>query len=576
MVPGVTISQSGRAGDFTELYTRGGNANQTLLLYDGFKVNQQGGDFSYESLDPLAVDRIEVVRGPASSLYGTDAVTGAINLITKEGSCEPQFSTSAAGGTYGSTRETLDLQGQEKKFSYNVSSSYFHRTQAELVNSGFNIYNYATRFDYHIDEDNALKLIVRGADFSKGSYEDSATGYGTSVEKPNPDAHIHNADLLVGLEYDGHIAPIWSTNVKLGFYEITDRNTDDKPTPASNIEDPPFNVTPPTTTIARQQRPSFDWQNNITTLETCDIKDTVTAGLYVENEHSTETNTDSPEFKRTHTNVAEYFQNRLELFDRAFLTAGVRQEQNGDFGSFTTEHGDAAILVPESNTRIHGSAGNSFRAPSFFELFTPTFGNPNLKPEQNFAYDMGVEQDFLKRKIVLNATYFHNNFTDLVSFGLDSNKFSNISHAVSHGYELEADFHPLEQLSFETNATLMHTQDDQHLELERRPSRTLTGRVVVRPLKDFVPEKWDGLDISVEMINKSALEDLGPQPGNPFGRVHLPGFTKGDIAVSYKFYEHLRAFVRVANFTDRKYEEVRSFPADGSNTMAGVEFSWKW
>ncbi|MCK6471993.1 MAG: TonB-dependent receptor [Planctomycetes bacterium] len=577
MVPGLVVNQAGRKGAFTSLITRGGESDQTLILFDGWKVNRQGGFFSWESLDPIALDRIEVARGPSSSLYGTDAVTGTVNVITAAGEGRPSLTASGAGGTYGTDRETLNTQGQEKKFRWNVSAARLHQQEANINNSELETFNGAARFDYEFNAQHEAKLILRGADMKKGFYESNASGYGDLVELPDPNDTISNQDWLAGFEYRGRPVPIWETVVRLGHYGTDFRSTSILPNVDSTVIAPPFNGNFPGRTFAQERRDTFEWQNHVTAFENDDIRDIVTAGAYVESEHF---NQDDTKFFNNvrfhHVNYAGFLQNRLELFDRAFLTCGVRREENEEFGSFTTARGDASILIPESDTRIYGSAGTGFRSPGFQELFAPFFGNPDLQPEENFAYDVGIEQHFWDRRIRLNATWFNNDFESLIGFDFVTSTLNNIGTANTRGFEFQAHIRPIKQVTIEGTATLMSTRNDNGTRLLRRPPRTYTGRLVVHPLVDLVPQRYDGLDISLEFLHVGTRSDLGPTADNSFATVRADGYTRGDIAVSYRFLEHFRAFVRIENFTDEKYEEVKTFSANGSNTLGGLEFNWRF
>ncbi|HYG77969.1 MAG TPA: TonB-dependent receptor [Planctomycetota bacterium] len=564
---GITIARSGLPGDATSVFTRGGNSNHTLFLFDGFKVNRQGGNFNLSGIDPVNLNRIEIARGPASSLFGTDAVTGVINVITEKGQGDPHVTASAAGGTYGTDRETLAVEGHHKKFSYSIASSRLHRNEATFNNSELEVYNYAGRFDFQFNKDHSIKAVIRGNDQHKGFYDDSATGYGPTVEPADPNDQIKTRDLLTGLEYKGHLLPIWDTTLRLGHYLIDYRIISDAPNPES-----PLGGFSQSTgrTFNQERRPSLDWQNDIKAYESEDekIRYIVSVGTSVERESF---NQDDTQFftnvKVDRTNWSVFLQNRLELFDRAFITAGVRREENGQFGDFLTARGDVSILIPESCSRLHGSVGNAFRAPSFYETFS-AFGNRDLQPEENFAYDVGIEQTFWNKRISVDATWFHNQFDDLVDFGFDTNTFANLKTAETRGFEFTLAMKPIKKISIKATATLMHTEDDQGRHLLRRPGSTYTASVIAHPI--------EGLDLSVDLIRTGSRADLGPTDDNPYARVRNPGYTRVDAAASYRFCKYFRAFGRVENVFNKSYEEVRTFPSPGSNILAGLEFSWQF
>ena len=566
-VPGVTVSQSGHQGDFTTLFTRGGNSNQTLLLVDNFKVNRQGGNYDFGKFDPIRVDHIEVVRGPSSSLFGTDAVTGVVNVVSAKGEGAPELTTSAAGGTFRTDRETLNLQGAEGKFSYNIGASRINVGRDDFINSALDQINYAARLDFDFNCDHALKLILRGTEFTKGFYENSASGYGPKVEPQDSNDRLQVDDLLAGLEYRGHILPIWTTTLRVGNY-LYDQNVHSFPTnPDSTVLG--FGQTAGRTGT-RERHPQLDWQNDVTAYSTCDekIKDVVTLGATFEQESFHQSDTifgNNADISRNNSSV--YFQNRLSLYDRAFITGGVRREQNEQFGQFTTGRGDVAILVPESDSKVHASIGNAFRAPSFFEFFSAS-GNPNLTPEKNLAYDAGIDQHFWNNRILLGATVFRNNFKDLVDFSLTTNKFSNLKTAESRGLELVGAVDPFKQLTLRATATFMHTEDQLGQQLARRPNSTVTAEAIARPIEN--------LDFSLSFINEGSRPDIGPAGGNPFARVRNDAFSRLDAAVNYRFFTHWRAFCRVQNLTDEHYEDTKTFPAASANVLAGIEFNWRF
>ncbi|GMV80939.1 MAG: hypothetical protein AMXMBFR7_21230 [Planctomycetota bacterium] len=568
MAPGVSIAQSGRRGDFTELRIRGGETNHNLILWDGFRVNQVGGLYGWDSLDPVGADRIEIAAGPGSALFGSDAMTGTVQVLTAKGEGDPKASVSGAAGTYGTDRETLSVEGQHAWFSYNVASSRIHRLEASVNNSELESINYAGRFDFQLAKQHTLKLIGRGNTFSKGGYEVTPLTNGTALSPPDPDDQFRKNENLYGVEYAGHPLPIWEVIARSGYYELESVN---RTSPQQDFGGDRF--------FARNYRTSWEIQNNVTAFESEHIRNVVTAGYYGEYEGFKTTFFGFGSFSRDHYGrvvQAFYLQDRLELFDRAFLTAGVRREENEDFGDFLTARADASILIPESDSRIFGSVGNSFRAPDFFELFSAFGGNPSLQPEENFAWDAGLEQHFWKRRIVLRGTYFRNEFDSLIGPG-PSAQSQNVAGALTQGWEFFFGFNPLKQMSLEASATFLRSRDDNGTRLLRRPPRTYTGRLVARPLIDLVPDQHDGLEIAFELLSVSSRSDSFFQPGFVRVNTHNDGYLRADLSINYRFWhDRFRAFARFQNVFDEKYQDVLTFPADGANIMSGLEFTWQF
>jgi len=582
-VPGVTIGQTGRTGSITNLFIRGGNNNQTDVLFDGWRVNRQGQGYDFDGDDPTGLQRIEVSRGMGSVLYGSEALTGAVNILTQKGYGDPTLTTSAAGGTYGTDRETVSIVGTCDKISYNVSASHYLREGASEPNSRLQVENYSLRFDYDIDCDNTVKLIVRGKDLNRGFYESAslATQLGPTATPIDYNDKLQSRDTLVGFEYTGRVNPIWETDVRLGFYQSAHDYEFPLPTPPQNflLSNPARSAY----TNANETRPTLEWRNTVTTFESDCIKNIVTAGAYLEFETFDQADTvlfaDANKHER---NASVYVQDRVELFDRLALEAGIRHEDNGTFGGLDTGRGNATFDIHETHTRVFGSVGNGFRPPSFFELYAPQIGNPHLRPEANFAYDAGVEQRFWCDKIVTRGTYFDNHFSNFISlssvapFTSTQQPFAN-----TRGYELEALFKPVKQVTFSATGSIMHTADSLGLPLIRRPDRTFTGRIVLEPLLDFVPKCWSGLQLYCDILHTGNRIDLTPGASfatNPFDVVRgvNPSYTRVDVAASYSFCEHWRVFGKVNNATDIKYQDVKTFPADRSNVLAGFEFNWKF
>lgn len=618
MVPGATINQSGRTGDFTQLRIRGGETDHALVMWDGFKVNSSGlvRQYNFNSLDPIGADRLEIARGPGSMLNGSDAVTGSVNVLSKKGEGKPHLTASAAGGTFGTDREIVAIEGSVDFLSYNVAASHQHRSGAEVKNSGFTTDNEAARFDFLAAKDHVVRLFVRRAAIEKGWYESTASGYGTAIDPADPNDDIDSTNELIGLEYAGRPVPIWETILRPGYFQsrVVSISKAFNPDSPMNAALDPFGFSGPANKQPNRSdtldtRRSMEWRNNITAYEDKHFKDTITAGYYAEKEtfRNTETgftvNFPPPFFipqidfrkdrdRFSSVNQAAFIQNRLEIYDRVFLTAGGRREDNENFGVNYTAHGDGSILIPESGTRLFGSAGTAFRAPAFSELFGPFGGNPQLLPERNFGWDAGIEQHFLKRRITIGATYFSNNFTNLIvnKFNTVTGVFSfeNLDTATTRGWELFARFEPVKQVTLEGTATLLKAKDGETgKRLLRRPGETYTARVVAHPLVDLVPKDYQGLDISFEFLSVSNRRDVGSLVpasqlapfdfDSAFAHVKATGYQRFDLAVSYRFWkDRLRAFGRFSNFTNAKYEDVATFPADGASFLGGLEFSWRF
>ncbi|MFH0937725.1 MAG: TonB-dependent receptor [Planctomycetota bacterium] len=176
----------------------------------------------------------------------------------------------------------------------------------------------------------------------------------------------------------------------------------------------------------------------------------------------------------------------------------------------------------------------------------------------------------------LGATYFHNSFDQLIKYDFATKHFENINSALTSGVEAFFTIKPVKEIELQSTATFLHTEDATGQPLRRRPAETYTGRLILRPLLRLVPEKHAGLEIALSAIHVSDRTDIGPTSTKAYATVINPAYTRLDLAVSYRFLEHFRAFARVDNFTNEKYESAKTFPSEGASFLGGLEFSWKF
>ena len=267
-----------------------------------------------------------------------------------------------------------------------------------------------------------------------------------------------------------------------------------------------------------------------------------------------------------------FFQQQFRFFDRLFMAAGVRVEDNNNFGRSTTERGSLAYVVKEWGSRLHGSAGSGFRAPTFNELFFPGFSNPNLTPETSFSWDVGVDQKLWGNRITLGFTYFDTKFTNLIVCcvplaGPPFATTANIGRARSKGVEVTSQVVILDNLVANFNYTYTDTEDlDTGRPLPREPNNRYNGVLTWEPIKRL------SLFGEIQVVSSQY---------EPLGDLYNSGHTTVNLGGTWRILErwgHLKSLdftTRIQNAFNAQYQEVRGFPALGINALVGLRAAFQ-
>ncbi len=554
-VPGLEVDRSGSPGKITTVQIRGANSSQIQVLIDGVRVKSTTtGDFDFANLTLDDVERIEVVRGPQSTLYGADAIGGVINIITKRGRGAPTGYLDVEGGNYDTYRERAGLSGGVGPWSFSLGVSRLD-FGGQFPNDEQRLTSLNGRVAYALPNRGELSLV--------GRYSDGHTGIPFRTVFPDFDRNREQDDrmALVSLEW----RQPWT-----GWYEHALRfsATDDLLT----FRDPPDpgQPGPGFRSDIDSARREVDWLH---VLRPAPI-DTVTVGL----EYRHEAGQNKGVFSKSTDTYSAYLQNELRLFDRLFLTGGVRYDDNSAFGDKTTARVALSYLVKATDTRLKGSWGQGFRAPTLNELFFPAFppcppfGNPSLKPEESESWDAGVEQSLWERRVRLAATYFHTDLKDLIQTTLvdpvnSCFQAQNVGRARTQGVEAEASVAPLDGLLLSAAYTYTDAEDrTAGLPLRRIPTHRFALTVAYEVARD--------LTLTAELFYVSSQFEAPGQPRNP-------GYTVVNAGAQYRlpwkwgWLSDVSLHVRVTNLFDESYSEVAGFPALGTQVVGGVRATFK-
>jgi vitamin B12 transporter len=351
-------------------------------------------------LSPDLIERIEIIRGPQSALYGADAIGGVVNIITRRGAGKPfQASVQQEVGNYDTLASRATVSGAYKILNYALSASHLE-SNGQFKNDETDVNALSGRVGATLPWNRTLDFIFR---YNKNDVGVPVKGVfpGPQPIDPiiNPNARQQSETTIFSLE--GKTRPVewWESRVRLSRYQ----NSEEFQDPV----DPGVTFDVPVFSQVDVERREAEWINSffIGKWSTSSI------GLEYRREEGESKGT----FSAATGTRSVFLEQQLRFFERLFVTGGFRVEDNSVFGTTITERGSVAFLIKETGTRLRGSAGTGFRAPTFNDLFFPGFGNPTLEPERSLSYDFGVDQRLWTNRIRLGLTYFQNNFEKLIT-----------------------------------------------------------------------------------------------------------------------------------------------------------------
>jgi vitamin B12 transporter len=433
-VAGLSVVQSGSFGGATSLFFRGGESDYVQVLVDGVKVNQPGGAFDFSGLTLDNVERIEVVRGPASALYGSDAVSGVIHIITRSGRGRPTGTATIRTGSYGTLNASIDLSGGSEPLGYGLSLSRRSTDGILAFNNDFTNTVLSGTVRLRVDPSTTARLAVRYAD---REFHFPTDGSGNVVDR---NAFTFGDEMSVSMEVSRLLTERLELRALLAAHE-SDSGTDDQPDgPADDQGFFGF------TSLDDLRRTEADVRANLHLGEGT----VATLGVAAEEENQRSFNESRSSFgisngraEASRWNRAVYTHLVTEAGGAAF-NAGARIEDNERFGDFLTWQLGAALGLGDG-MRVRASLGRGIKEPTFSENYSTGFtvGNPDLEPEQSTSFEVGVDRFLLGDQIILRATYFDQSFTDLIQYAFTpvtagGPNFYNVAEADARGLELSA------------------------------------------------------------------------------------------------------------------------------------------
>jgi vitamin B12 transporter len=562
-LPGVFVQQSGGRGSVVSLFTRGAKPNFTLVLLDGVKANDptntRGGSYDFSTLDLNDIERIEFVRGPASAIYGSDAVGGVINIITRHGSDTPEAALAADGGSFGYARVAGHVSGSLAGATGNLGLSY--------ADNGMPV-DGSTLKGTNLDASLTLPEIAGATTGLTGRYGGSiATSFPDSSGGPRLAVlrsldHRDIAEGVFGASARRDITTWWNADLDYGFYGRGATDTSPGVAPSGQT---PAGI-PANGDDARFSRNEVTFTNRLTPFAGLDAA----IGMDMQAEHGVDDGTlqFGPSRLPTHfaldrTLWSGFAEARFTIADFTLSGSG-RYDSVGRAGHSSPQAG-ADYVLPDWGTRFQLLWGEAYKLPSFYALGNPIVGDPNLRPEEAENFEGGVTQqlwDLGRWKFEAYST----NYRDLIDFQPGAvPKLVNLSNVHVRGLETSLDFtwiSPWGSLTASPRLSYTNARNQQTgAALRDVPSWLAGGTLLWRPGPDW--------DVSFDINHVGSLVDNSV----PTGDVTLPGHVRADLAAHFKLLPNLALQLGVDNLFNAHYEDVVGFPAPGAVIRAGITAS---
>jgi vitamin B12 transporter len=549
-VPGLAVVQTGTPGQLTSVFTRGLPSETTQVLLDGIPINQGlSGAFNFADLTTDNIDRIEVARGPQSTLYGPRALAGVIQIFTKQGDGPPGITLSAEGGSYDTFRETLESDGKIDGFDYSIGASRLDTDNARPNNQ---YRNTAAIADVGWSPNEQLRI---GSLFT---YSLSDTGNPNAIFDPKPFDNFLTERWLIAPHIDLCVDGWWEHKFIFSYdheRQLNDPNQDGFVGP----------------TRALFERTTIDYQNDLRPMSWL----TLTSGFFYsgvnagqERPFVSQAFGPQPTFISDHMEeTAGFLQATVTPLTNWTLVAGGRLDHFNQFGNVWTYRFASSYKIDKTNTTLHSSVATGFSPPSSQDKI---FGNNfRLRPEKDFGWDAGVEQRLWQNRVTVGATYFHNDLSNVIGFnGLF--KTLNLGAARTQGIETELRAQPIADLIFTASYTYLDAEKTSFADI----SQPQGARLPRRPRNEaYISASYlwcKKLRTVAEAKFVNAREELNF--GGP--NFDIEDYSFVNFAAEYEINAHLSIFGRIDNLTNEHYAEVFGFPALGRTAYGGVRLHW--
>lgn len=567
-VPGTNLVRAGGRGGVSSLMIRGANSEHTLVLLDGLELNDPinpGRSFDLAHINLADVARVEVLRGPQSTLYGSDAMGGVINIITKRGATGTAADLFVSAGSYGSASAAAGIRAASGRLSYAVtaaleatagvsaaSDAYPGNSEAD----GFSGATLSVNLGYETKPGAALSFLLRSV-LSRTEIDAFGGPYG---DDPNDvEGYRTVAARLAFSSFP--VKKTWEQSLSLettGSLRLLDNPSDGAH--ISESEHGRFS----------SSLLKLGWQNNF------HLKPwlTLIAGAELERERGSSEYTyvsewgdDESRLPATSARSAGvYFQARVAARERFFMTAGARFDSHSRAGSAGTFRVSPMCVLRPWGTRLKAALGTAFKAPTLYQLFAPPtswgpIGNPELRPERLTGWEVGLEQPFLDGRSSAAVTLFSNRFRELIDFDFQAG-YVNLGRARTRGVETSLEVRPSGHSGLRMSYTLLNARDaGTGQTLLRRPKHKLSAEVYGRLIGRYY------ITVALLAVGRRPDRDFSSYP---YSTVDMPAYRLVDVSVSGPLAGRLSFVVKLENIFNVRYETVWGYGAPSFTASFGL------
>ncbi|MDH3255993.1 MAG: TonB-dependent receptor [Nitrospinota bacterium] len=538
---GIGVVNVGPMGGTTTVFIRGAGSQSSLVLIDGVQVKSNTvGSFDFSNLQMDNIERIEILRGPQSTLWGADAVGGVINIVTKRGQGKPTHSLIFEGGSFDTFKETLTSSGALGKFDYSASASRtdsegfsaFNEDRGATEDDGYQNTTFSSRMGYNFLNDGRVEFIGR---YTKARSEFDGLSLPLFILSDSPNNVLRNETFYLSLPIQKSITSWWDAKLN------TNMNYDELDTKDAAFGD----------SMILSRTYTVDFQNNLSLGKYAStvfgFEHQVTNGYNNSNNISLE-----------NRSQGYYLQGLLNWDDRVLLNAGFRQDVNSRFDDQFTYKVEGAYQLKSWGTKLRAAYATGFRVPSVNEVLFPFFGNINIQPEESDNWEIGFEQKLPGDRVTLGANYFETDFKNLIVFDFVTFIAQNIGSSTSKGIEAFANIKLLNNLDLTANYTWNQATDDADGSLlPRRPRHTFSSSLHYG--------RNDKLNTSVTVNHRTRMVS---------GTSVVGERTIVRAALSYKLNENWKLTARGENLLDEDYEESFQFGGQGISGYAGFVYTF--
>jgi vitamin B12 transporter len=544
-VPGMHIVQSGAPGSVASIFIRGTRSQHVLVMIDGVRINDPSlatRSANIAGIDLAGVERIEIVRGPQSGLYGSDAFSGVVNIITGGGS-RPSY-LSAEAGSYDTYRVAGALNVRTGAVDFASSASYIDskgfssasdKYEGNHEDDGFSTLNLAAKVGVKVSDSVFADMSVRYVD-SENEYD---LGAGPNADSDENKFDGESFSVHGGLRYAA-AESIWSSKLTADYITF----------------DREYNSTWGRDTFDGDNVES-EWRNDFAVSDA----HLVSVGFV----YSDESAKGSAFGKETADTASAYIQDEVTYGDLNAV-ASVRYDDHDRFGSEVTYRLAPSYAV-SSGTRLKASVGTAFKAPSLYQLYAPAgmwgpVGNSDLDAEEMFAWDAGVEQVIVADLLSVDLVWFRNDIDNMIEF---ANGYENVAEAETEGVEFSVTLTPVESLVLNASYTYTDATD-------KSDSKQLIRIPKNRASLDVSYAATERLNVNASVLYVDSRNDSYYDPGMFMSvDVKTDSYVTLDLSADFALTETVSVFGRIENLTDEDYEEIYGYGTPGRSAYGGAK-----